>query len=165
MTQSWLAADSLGGGACSKFPGSAGLTVRNVRCICTCSIRPRQSSAALSMSFDSCDISIGWRNPDWQLILWGHLTLHFSWRLLYTSTRYSTLLFQYMSRSFLRNCSKANFVKTLVMLYSEEASIIGTRLSAFLGEFNQGLQTKLHFKLDGNSKKSKGNSTLIRWLT
>ena len=26
----------------------------NVACICTCSIRPRRSSAAFSMSFDSC---------------------------------------------------------------------------------------------------------------
>ena len=41
------------------------------------------------------------------------------------------------------------------MLYSEEASIIGTRLSAFPGEFNQGLQTKLYWKLDENSKKVK----------
>ena len=65
------------------------------------------------------------------------------------------VMFQYRSRSFLRNCSKANFVKTLVLLYSEKVSIIGTRLSAFPGEFNQGLQTKLYWKLDENSKKVK----------
>ena len=61
-------------------------------------------------------------------------------------------MFQYRSRSFLRNCSKANFVKTLVLLYSEKAGIIGTRLSTFPGEFNQGLQTNCTEKIDENTK-------------
>ena len=42
---------------------------------------------------------------------------------------------------------ESEFVKTLVTLYSEEASIIGTRFSTFPGEFNQGLQTKMYKKL------------------
>ena len=70
-------------------------------------------------------------------------------------------MFQYRSRSFLRNCSKANFVKTLAMLYFEKVGI-GTRFSTLPGEFNQGLQTKMQKNFIENGKKFKENSTLIR---
>ena len=59
------------------------------------------------------------------------------------------VVFQYRSRSFLRNCSKANFVKTLAMLYFEKVGI-GTRFSTLPGEFNQGLQTNCTEKIDEN---------------
>ena len=41
-----------------------------------------------------------------------------------------------------------------MMLYSEEASIIDTRFSAFPGEFNQGLQTKNVQKTSSKVAKS-----------
>ena len=59
-------------------------------------------------------------------------------------------MFQYRSRSFLRNCSKANFVKTLTLLYSEKVGVIGTCFSTLPGDFKQGLQTNCTEKIDEN---------------
>ena len=71
-------------------------------------------------------------------------------------------MFQYRSRFFLRNCSKANFVKTLTLLDSEKVGIIGTGFSTIPGDFEQGRQANCTEKLIKMVKKSKENSTLIR---
>ena len=71
-------------------------------------------------------------------------------------------MFQYRSRIFLRNCSKANFVKTLTLLDSEKVGIIGTCFSTIPGDFEQGRQANCTEKLIKMVKKSKENSTLIR---
>ena len=62
-------------------------------------------------------------------------------------------MFQYRSRFFLRNCSKANFVKTLTLLDSEKVDIIGTRFSTIPGDFEQGLQEIILKKLIQNGQK------------
>ena len=62
-------------------------------------------------------------------------------------------LFQYRSRFFLRNCSKANFVKTLTLLDSEKVGIIGTRFSTIPGDFEQGRQEIILKKLIQNGQK------------
>ena len=56
-------------------------------------------------------------------------------------------MFQYRSRFFLRNCSKANFVKTLTLPHSEKAGIIGTCFSTLPGDFEQGFQANCTEKL------------------
>ena len=50
----------------------------------------------------------------------------------------------------LRNCSKANFVKTLTLLYSEKVGVIGTCFSTLPGDFEQGLQANCTEKIDEN---------------
>ena len=62
-------------------------------------------------------------------------------------------MFQYRSRFFLRNCSKANFVKTLTLLDSEKVGIIGTGFSTIPGDFEQGLQEIILKKLIQNGQK------------
>ena len=62
-------------------------------------------------------------------------------------------MFQYRSRFFLRNCSKANFVKTLTLLDSEKVGIIGTCFSTIPGDFEQGLQEIILKKLIQNGQK------------
>ena len=62
-------------------------------------------------------------------------------------------MFQYRSRFSLRNCSKANFVKTLTLLDSEKVGIIGTRFSTIPGDFEQGLQEIILKKLIQNGQK------------
>ena len=71
-------------------------------------------------------------------------------------------MFQYRSLFSLRNCSKANFVKTLTLLDSEKVGIIGTGFSTIPGDFEQGRQANCTEKLIKMVKKSKENSTLIR---
>ena len=71
-------------------------------------------------------------------------------------------MFQYRSRFSLRNCLKANFVKTLTLLDSEKVGIIGTGFSTIPGDFEQGRQANCTEKLIKMVKKSKENSTLIR---
>ena len=62
-------------------------------------------------------------------------------------------MFQYRGRFFLRNCSKANFVETLTLLYSEKVGGFGTCFSTLPGDFEQGLQENYTEKLIQNGQK------------
>ena len=71
------------------------------------------------------------------------------------------MVFQYRSRSFLRNCSKANFLKTLVMPYSKKVDVIGTRFQLSQVNLIRVFKQNCIENLMEIAQKSKGNSTLI----